>query len=102
MSYSNSDFEDASLSLSFSLDDDFDDFSKSDFDDDFDSYDDEDEALDQFDDEDELYYDDVFKEDDDVDEPFDDVEDEDGYSRYVQDNSEELMDDDELKFIDED
>ena len=64
-------------------------------------HDEEDESLDEFDDEDDLYYDDVFKEEEDIEEPYDDVEEEDGYSRYVHDASEELMEDDELNFDDD-
>ena len=56
---------------------------------------------DEFDDEEDLYYDDVFKAEDDIDEPFDDVEPEDGYNMYVPDASEELMEDDELRFDDD-
>ncbi|MCR5285747.1 MAG: hypothetical protein K6D95_09130 [Treponema sp.] len=101
MSFSNPDLENSTMEMSFSYDDDFDDFSDDDFDDDFDGYDEEDESLDEFDDEDDLYYDDVFKEEEDIDEPYDDVEEEDGYSRYVHDASEELMEDDELNFDDD-
>ncbi|MBP3742023.1 MAG: hypothetical protein J6J00_03460 [Treponema sp.] len=68
--FADSDFEE--MTMSFSYDDDFDDYEE-DFDDDFDDYEEDDEALDDFDD--------VFKEED-IDEPYDDVEEEDGYGRY--------------------
>lgn len=86
----NSELED--FTLSFSLDDDFDDYDES-FEDDFDDYE-EDSSLDDFDDDVDLY-DDVFKEED-IDEPYDDVEPEDGYSSY---NSND--DDDDITFLDD-
>lgn len=75
-----SEFEE--LTMSFSYDDDFDDYEEEYEDDDFDDYEEDDESLDDFDDDAELYYDDVFKEEEDIDEPYDDVEEEDGYGSY--------------------
>lgn len=81
------------FSLSFSMDDDFDEYDE-DFEDDFDDYD-EDESLDDFDDSVELY-DDVFKEEEDIDEPYDDVEPEDGYG-----TNRLSSDEDDIGFIDD-
>lgn len=100
MSFSTPEMEESAYTETFNYDDEYD-FDDVDFDDAFEEYDEEDEELDEFDDEEDLFYDDVFKAEDDIDEPYDDVEPEDGYNMYVQDTSEELMEDDELRFDDE-
>ncbi|MCQ2575693.1 MAG: hypothetical protein MJ162_03045 [Treponema sp.] len=86
------------LNVSFSLDDEFDDFDG--FDDDFYMGEEEDdEILDEFD-EDVSLYDESFSEDD-FDDPYDDHEPEDGYVQFHSEG-EELTEDDDLRFNDED